>query len=69
MKQLLFTNWHIMRWLRLAFALFLFSQAYTTQEWFFIIFGLFFLFQVVFNLGCGPNACALPTSKKHQDEH
>lgn len=65
MKELLFTNWHFMRWLRLAFALFLFVQAYSTQEWFFIVFGLFFLFQVVFNLGCGPNGCKV-SNPKHE---
>lgn len=63
MKQLLFTNWHAMRLLRLAFALFLFIQAYITQEWFFIAFGFFFLFQAIFNLGCGTNACSIPTNK------
>lgn len=60
MKQLLLTNWHLMRWVRLAFALFLFEQAYSTHDSFFIVFGLFFLFQVVFNLGCGTNGCAIP---------
>ena len=63
MINLLFTNWHPMRWVRLAFSLFLFGQAYTTREWFFIAFGLFFLLQVVFNLGCGPNGCAIPNNK------
>jgi hypothetical protein len=63
MKNLLFTNWHIMRWVRLAFSLFLFVQAVTTKEWFFIAFGLFFLFQVVFILGCGPNGCSIPNTK------
>lgn len=63
MKNLLFTNWHFMRWARLAFALFLFSQAYVTKDWFFIAFGLFFLYQVIFNLGCGPNGCAVPNNK------
>ena len=52
-----------MRWARLAFALFLFVQAYTSQEWFFIAFGLFFLIQVIFNLGCGPNGCTIPNNK------
>lgn len=68
MKQLLFTNWHTMRWVRLAFALFLFFQAYTTHEWFFIVFGVFFLAQVVFNLGCGSNGCQVPYFKKESDE-
>lgn len=63
MIKLLFTNWHIMRWIRLAIALFLFVQAYSTKEWYFIAFGLFFLFQVIFNLGCGPNGCAIPNRK------
>jgi hypothetical protein len=52
-----------MRWVRLAFSLFLFFQAYATKEWFFIAFGLFFLFQVIFNLGCGTNGCAVPNNK------
>ncbi|WP_338407786.1 hypothetical protein [uncultured Flavobacterium sp.] len=63
MKDLLFTNWHLMCWARLAFSLFLFVSAFTTHEWFFIAFALFFLFQVVFNLGCGPNGCAVPNNK------
>ena len=68
MKQLFFTNWHLMRWLRLAFALFLFVQAYITHEWFFIAFGLFFLFQAIFNLGCGPNGCAITNTKNFKNE-
>jgi len=63
MKNLLFTNWHAMRWVRLAFAVFLFVQAFATHEWFFIAFGLFFLFQALFNLGCGANGCNVPNNK------
>jgi hypothetical protein len=64
MKELLFTNWHAMRIFRLAFAVFLFIQAYYTHEWFFIVFGLFFFIQAVFNTGCGANGCAIPRNKK-----
>jgi hypothetical protein len=64
MKNLLLTNWHLMRWVRLAFAIFLFSQAYILREWGFVAFGAFFLIQVIFNIGCGPNGCAVPYSKK-----
>lgn len=60
MKHILFTNWHLMRIVRLAFAIFLFVQAYVTFEWFFIVFGLFFLIQAVFNTGCGSNGCQIP---------
>jgi hypothetical protein len=60
MKNILFTNWHAMRFIRLAFALFLFFQAYETQEWFLVAFGIFFLIQVIFNAGCGANGFQIP---------
>ena len=63
MKALLFTNWHTMRWVRLAFALFLFAQAYIVKEWMLIGLGLFFFIQVIFNLGCGINGCSIPKTK------
>jgi hypothetical protein len=33
------------------------------MRWAFIAFGLFFFIQVIFNLGCGPNGCAIPNNK------
>ena len=63
MKKLLFTNWHTMRWVRLAFSLFLLAQAFILREWMFVAFGLFFFIQVIFNLGCGPNGCNFPNRK------
>jgi hypothetical protein len=66
MKELLFTNWHAMRIFRLAFAVFLCVQAYNTHELFFIIFGLFFLIQAIFNSGCGKNRCAIPKNKQYK---
>ena len=68
MKELLFTNWHIMRWIRLTFTLFLFAQAYILREWMFIAFGLFFLVQVLLNLGCGSNGCIISNNKHNKDE-
>ncbi|GAA4059348.1 hypothetical protein GCM10022388_27630 [Flavobacterium chungnamense] len=52
-----------MRFLRVALALFLFYNAYQTHEWFFIIFGIFFLFQAIFNMGCGPSGCNVNYNK------
>jgi uncharacterized membrane protein HdeD (DUF308 family) len=66
MKNILLHNWHFMRILRVALALFLFYNAYETHEWFFIVFGLFFLIQAIFNLGCGPNGCGV--SYKNNDQ-
>ncbi|PWA07187.1 hypothetical protein [Flavobacterium psychrotolerans] len=68
MKVQLFTNWHLMRWVRLTFALFLFIQAIVLREWMFITFGLFFFIQVIFNLGCGANDCTIPNHKNKKDE-
>ncbi|WP_395062369.1 hypothetical protein [Flavobacterium sp.] len=64
MKQLFFTNWHFMRYLRVAIAFFLFYNAYETRQWFFIVFGFFFLTQALFNLGCGAIGCAVNDDKK-----
>lgn len=66
MKELLFKNWHLLRFFRLALALFLFQQAYETRQWFFIVFGLFFLAQAVLNLGCGPSGCSVDVKNKKQ---
>lgn len=63
---MLLHNWHFMRILRVALALFLFYNAYETHEWFFIVFGLFFLIQAIFNLGCGPNGCGVSYKKNDQ---
>jgi hypothetical protein len=64
MKNLLLTNWHLMRWVRLGIAVFIFSQAFLEREWIFVGIGTFFLIQVIFNMGCGANGCAVPNSKK-----
>ena len=52
-----------MRFVRLAIAVFLFSQAYILKDWIFVGIGSFFLVQVIFNLGCGPAGCAAPNHK------
>lgn len=57
MKNLLLHNWHFMRILRIALAIYLFYNAYLTHEWFFIAFGVFFLIQAILNFGCSPNGC------------
>jgi uncharacterized membrane protein HdeD (DUF308 family) len=66
MKQLLLSNWHAMRFIRLAFALFLFFQAFETQEWFLVAFGTFFLIQEIFNTVCVYNVFQI-TKKKLKD--
>jgi len=67
-KELVFTNWHVMRWLRLAFSLFLFTQAFLLRDWMFIAFGGFFFIQAILNLGCSSNGCTIPNNKYTKDE-
>ena len=63
MRKILFSNWHFMRYFRIAIATFCFYTAYDQNQWVFVAFGIFFLFQAIFNLGCKPNGCEI-TSKK-----
>lgn len=62
MKNLLFTNWHLMRWIRLFVAVGITYHAITTQHFFFLFFAAFFLFQAVFNT-CSSGSCQIPKSK------
>jgi hypothetical protein len=68
MKQLLFTNWHAMRWIRLAIGLFFLQQAIQFHEIVLGFMAVFFLFQSVFNTGCSLNGCSIPTYKKSKNE-
>ena len=65
-KQLLFTNWHSMRWIRLLIAIFFIQQAIYYQLATFAFIAAFFLFQVVFNTGCKTNGCQVDYAKKRQ---
>ena len=68
MKQLLFTNWHAMRWIRLVIGLFFVQQAIQYNEILFGLIAVFFLFQAVFNTGCSLNGCQVSTLKKSKNE-
>jgi hypothetical protein len=68
MKRLLLTNWHAMRWIRLVIGLFLIQQALQYQQLIFGFMAAFFLFQAIFNTGCGLNGCEVSTFKKNKNE-
>ena len=69
MKTTLLTGWHLIRWVRLVFGIFIGIQAIQTHD---IISGLlagFFLYQAVTNTGCcGVSACAVSVSKPNKTE-
>lgn len=70
-KQYLFRNWHLMRWLRLSLGIFIGVQAFQTHDLLSGAISLFFLFQAVTNTGCcGANQCNIPDqiNSSHQEE-
>jgi hypothetical protein len=68
MKKLLFTNWHAMRWIGLIISFFFIQQAIQFQEFLLGFVAVFFLFQSIFNRGCGLNGCKVVPFKKSKNE-
>jgi hypothetical protein len=63
-----FSNWHFMRWLRLAVALFIGIQALQTRDAFAGFVAAFFLFQALTNTGCCTSgSCQTNTKQKKSD--
>lgn len=52
LKQRLFTNWHLVRIVRLGIGLMLLVMGIQNKEWAMGLFSLFFLFQAVTDTGC-----------------
>ncbi|MES2622613.1 MAG: hypothetical protein V4615_17320 [Bacteroidota bacterium] len=69
MKETLFTNWHFMRWLRLAVGIYAAVQAVQLHDSMLGFFGALFLFQAVTNTGCcGMQSCTAPIQKRSSDK-
>ena len=67
MKKLLFTNWHLMRWVRLILAFGIAFHADSTENYFFLFFAFFFLIQALFDTGCGSRGCSIsPTDTTNE---
>jgi hypothetical protein len=68
-KQTLFTGWHLMRWVRLAFGIFFVVQAIQMHDALMGAAGGFFLFTAITNTGCcGAGRCAAPIQKENREE-
>jgi hypothetical protein len=67
-KQQLFTNWHTMRWVALAFGLVLGTNWLINSAPISGFLALFFLFQAVTNTGCLAGQCApaVPATENKQ---
>jgi hypothetical protein len=65
MKQILYSNWTFMRFLRLGLGLAVFVQAIAANEIGFAIAGILFMAMPLFNIGCcGTAGCTIPSQKE-----
>ncbi|MFZ1523478.1 MAG: hypothetical protein WAT22_01595 [Saprospiraceae bacterium] len=70
----LFSDWHLMRWLRLFISAYLIWQGIQMKDNFALFIGSFFLLQAIINTGCcGAGGCSVPnqkmTNKISDDDH
>ena len=64
MKESLFSNWSIIRFLRLGIGLAIIVQAFIAKDLLFGLAGLLFTGMAVFNAGCcGTSGCSVPVKK------
>jgi hypothetical protein len=64
MKAIIFSNWNIIRFLRLGIGLVILVQAVMAADILFGLIGLLFTGMAVFNTSCcGAGACAAPPAK------
>ena len=69
MKQTLFTNWHLVRWLRLILGIFLAMQAFENHDALSGFIAAFFLYQAFTNTGCcGINNCSARVKENEKDK-
>ena len=67
-KQMIFTNWHFMRWLRLILGGFIAMQAIQNHDLVPGVVGAFFLYQAITNTSCcGANGCAVTPTKNREE--
>ena len=56
LKERIFTNWHLMRIMRLAIGIMLIVMGFQSRDWAMWLFSLFFIFQAVTDTGCCSSA-------------
>jgi hypothetical protein len=68
-KSTLFTNWHLVRILRLAFGVFILVQAITMRDALAGMISALFLFQAFTNTGCcGARGCTVPPTSIKENQ-
>lgn len=69
LKQMMFSDWHLMRIIRLIFGIVMGVNAATTHDPLSGIIAAIFLFQATTNTGCCGASCAVPVVKKEPGEN
>ena len=65
MKQVILSNWTLMRFLRLGIGIAILVQAVIAKDTLFAFAGILFTAMPVFNIGCcGTAGCAVPSKKE-----
>lgn len=65
MKNIIFTNWTLIRFLRLGVGIAILVQAVLARDVLFAFLGIMFTAMPVFDIGCcGRNGCYVPPVKK-----
>lgn len=68
-KSTLFTNWHVVRILRLVFGIFVLVQAVAMRDALAGIISALFLFQALTNTGCcGASGCTVPPTSINKNQ-
>jgi hypothetical protein len=67
LKQRLFTNWHLVRVMRLGIGTMLLVMGIQNKEWAMGLFSIFFLYQAITDTGCCGSNGYCPPSGKNRD--
>jgi hypothetical protein len=69
MKQVIFTNWTFIRFLRLLIGIAILVQSFFMIDWLMGSMGMLFSAMALFNMGCcGVNGCATMPPKKYDNK-
>ncbi|MHB1921586.1 MAG: hypothetical protein ACYCOO_05055 [Chitinophagaceae bacterium] len=64
-RQIVFSGWNLMRWLRLGIGSYFLISGLRQPDNLMALIGGFFLFQAIFNVGCcGSGGCGVNTSSR-----
>ncbi len=66
----IFSSWNWIRFIRLAFGVYIVVQSVLTKEWIFVGLGGLLTLMPLLNIGCGSGGCGIPTPKNsnHTEE-